>query len=308
MKCYAYYKENGSYHLIHSRQVLHNERQQPGQWRRREYFSTHREPTPKLRMHHKFAMEKDSCFFAFNSGQNELIAKYGDGESLTHRLYKIAISELKATTLVLKDSNLRLPIKILSTEIEKPHHYRESAYPFRFDVFCTFDSNSPYKLKWNGELVIEVHVTNEVKGKKLQVIAESDISAVEFTVSKWDVYARREEHSTPELERAFIERIKKRLYQSMDVKMVNNPSTKEYLQQENSKLKKHVKQFQGTMSDLETKKEWLTSNNMLLNKRLINTNFQIANIQDVHRKTLNELNRITHMNPLRFTIYRYLGW
>ena len=164
MKPWAQYKDGNNFTRISAREVYVNERKEPGEWRRKEYFSIHSNPNQRFKMHHKRS-SKGKFYFAYYSGQDLLLERYGGGESLTHSLYKEAIGELKSTTIFFGNSENRAHIEITSTELEKEVKVKGNTY--YLDVYLKFRSTSRYDLKWNGELGIEVHHTNKVDGKKL---------------------------------------------------------------------------------------------------------------------------------------------
>ena len=83
------------WHPIGVDAAIASERNERGKWKSREYFSTHSPASDRLRMHIKKS-SKGKFFFAYNSNSEHQLDRLGggEGESLTHYLYKIAISEL----------------------------------------------------------------------------------------------------------------------------------------------------------------------------------------------------------------------
>ena len=108
-KYWAYYLKNNVYKKINASQVLIYEKKEPGRWRRQEYFSTH-SIDDRLKMHHKVS-HRLNCFFAYNPGQDDALERLGGGESLSHYLFKQAISELEQTTLSIKKYEVEIKIR-----------------------------------------------------------------------------------------------------------------------------------------------------------------------------------------------------
>ncbi|WP_322864568.1 hypothetical protein [Aeromonas allosaccharophila] len=237
MKTWAFYKEGETWHPIGINAALAREKEAPGLWQRRTYYSTHSPEHIRLRMNIRKS-SKGNYSFAYNPGQDDEIERLGGGESLAHYLYKIAISELKHTTLKIKNLENDIIINIIDSQTEK--HVSMDGRDYYIDVYLKFDSPSKYQLKWGGELGIEVHNTNPVKGQKLKDLQAIGIPIIEVDVNEKLAYRKSEEYSTPELERSYIEFIKMRFSEYLRGRILSNPNTKEYLEEENLQLKNQV--------------------------------------------------------------------
>lgn len=249
MKRWAYYKdEKEDYQEISAYQVAQKKKAEPGIWEGRTFYSTHYPPEIRLEMCHKCS-ERGNYFFAYNPGQEDALNKLGgEGESLTHKLIKTAICELSQMSLVIIGENTRFYLNFLKGETEKEVKYNDKKY--YIDVFKYFTSRhcDNYKknleLKWEGKIGIEVRRTNKVKNLKQAALKAGEIPTVEFHVPEnweFDVYMDvLEKNSTEKDWRNYIERIKKNLSIYMKVTKLNDPSSKEYLAEENQDLKKQM--------------------------------------------------------------------
>ncbi|WP_010323062.1 hypothetical protein [Marinobacterium stanieri] len=126
MKKWAFYKEGTEWRKIGLYAALAKEKEEPGQWRRRTYYSTHSPASVRLRMHIRKS-SKGTFSFAYNRGQEAEIERLGGGESLIHYLYKIAISELSHTTLKLYNLNKDVKVKFTETKLK-------NAYTLMIDI------------------------------------------------------------------------------------------------------------------------------------------------------------------------------
>ncbi|MCG7981854.1 MAG: hypothetical protein JAY90_03775 [Candidatus Thiodiazotropha lotti] len=248
MKKWAFYKDGEEWHRIGVYAALAKEKEEPGLWRRRTYYSTHSDASVRLRMNIRKS-PKGQYLFAYNPGQDTRIERLGGGESLAHYLYKVAISELKNTTL--KISNLKKDIRVQFIEAETEKRvYIDDRY-YDLDVFVKFKSSSEYQLKWGGELGIEVHNTNPVIGQKLRDLKELRVPVIEIGVNKNLAYKTVEEYSTPESERDYIEFLKGRLTDHLWGKVLSDPKSVEYLEKENSYLIDLVGQLKEKLANSE---------------------------------------------------------
>lgn len=252
MKKWAFYKEGKEWHRIGVYAALAKEKEEPGLWRRRTYYSTHFPASVRLRMNIRKSA-KGKFLFAYNPGQDAEIERLGGGESLTHYLYKVAISELGDTTL--KISNLKKDIYVRFTDAQTEKRvYIEDRY-YDIDVFVKFESPSEYQLKWGGELGIEVHNTNPVIGQKLKDLKALRIPIIEVGVNEKLAYKISEEYSTPESERKHIEFLKERFAEYLWGKVLSDPKSLEYLENENAHLHDMINQLKQRVNASEISHE-----------------------------------------------------
>lgn len=240
MKKWAFYKEGEEWHRIGVYAALAKEKEEPGLWRRRTYYSTHFPASVRLRMNIRKS-SKGKFLFAYNPGQDAEIERLGGGESLAHYLYKMAISELGGTTLKISNLNKTIDVKFTAVQTEKRVYIDDRYYDI--DVFVKFKSSSEYQLKWGGELGIEVHNTNPVIGQKLKDLKTLRIPIIEVSVNEKLAYKTSEELSTPESERNYIEFLKERFAEYLWGKVLSDPKSYEYLEKENAHLLKMVDQL-----------------------------------------------------------------
>lgn len=245
MKKWAFYKEGNEWRKIGLRAALSKEKEEPGQWRRRTYYSTHSPASNRLPMHiHKKANGTD--YFAYNPRQESEIERCGGGESLAHNLYKTAISELGHTTLKLSNLGEDVPVKFFDAQTEKRVHINGRHYDL--DVFVKFTSQSKYQQQWNGELGIEVHHTNKVTGQKLNDLKALRIPVIEVSINEKLAYKTADQDSTHERERKYIDFLKGVLSKYLWSKVLSNPKSIYYLENENENLYKDIKDLRSQLN------------------------------------------------------------
>lgn len=315
MKKSAYYIKDGDWFRIGIKAALAKEKKEPGAWRRRTYFSTHSSVSDCSPMHIRKS-SKGNYSFVYNRKSSVVTERDGGGESLAHYLYKIAISELKQTTLKSNSLNHDLLIQIIDAQTEKRVYIDERYYDL--DVYLKFESNSSYQLKWSGELAIEVHSTNPVVGQKLLDLKELRIPVIEVNISKKFAYREDEAKSTPESQRKYINFLKQRLSEYIWGTVLSDPKSCEYLEKENSNLLQRIKQQTKKNSGLIEKIEALEQELMisrtehekfqhLLNECRLDTKKKDESLTK-KKHSISSLKKRLHqfksMSVLQFIIYR----
>ena len=273
MKTKALYLEDGKFEEITGFEVLRREKNEPGQWRRRPYYSTEADPADRRLMHHRWDVKKNRAYFAYNMGPQPDRRSESEGESLTHELYARAICNLKSTTLRLGDPPASFEIQIKSAEREKT--FELDGTTFRVDVFLQFESSEPLAQKWKNQCAIEVCHTHPTHGEKLEALAVLGIPVLEVKVSEKFLFPQSRSESTPEEEATHQRYLETRLSEFIWAKVLVDPQTTRELIEENKALlseletanaliakKKaeeafYIQEFKGLLSQLDTTKKEL---------------------------------------------------
>lgn len=299
-KYWAYLDEN-SHNKINAREVLELEGREPGRWKHnRVYYSTHL-PVQRLLMWHRRS-HTGTCSFVYQPGQDEEIERLGGGESLTHYLFKVAISELSSTLLKIK-RYADIPINIQKSIIEKKFSYNGKNY--FVDVFCEFASNGSLELKWDGRLGMEVNYQHALEEEKIGVLKELEIPVVEISISDKFIYRVEDENSTPALERRYIDFIKRNLSEYMFVELLSNPSTKEFLKKEVKYLNQKVSDLSSQISKAGNELAAVSKKNNELGQE--NNNLQDKNkeLKSLLEKNGEELTDIKNMGVFKFGFLKF---
>lgn len=304
MKKWAFYKEGEEWRKIGLNAALYKEKEEPGQWRRRTYYSTHSPARVRLRMHIRKS-SKGTYSFAYNRGQEKEIERLGGGESLAHYLYKIAISELSHTTLKLSNLSEDVTIHFVNAQTEKRVYIGNRYYDL--DVFVNFTSQSKYQIKWNGKLAIEVHNTNPVIGQKLKDLRNLRIPVIEVSVNEKLAYKTPEEYTTPELERKYIDFLKGRISDYLWGKVLSDPNSIDYLENENLELIERIKklreQLQHTESLLEKEKKTVSDSE----EKLKTANEELIKINKLSSELRTQVEDLKAMGIFRFLWLKLAG-
>lgn len=301
MKKWAFYKEGDEWHRIGVYAALAKEKEEPGLWRRRTYYSTHFPASVRLRMNIRES-SKGKFLFAYNPGQDAEIERLGGGESLAHYLYKVAISELAETTLKISNLNQDINVRFTEAQTEKRVYIDDRYYDI--DVYVKFESSSEYQLKWGGELGIEVHNTNPVVGQKLKDLKALRIPIIEVGVNEKLTYKTSEEYSTPESERNYIQFLKERLSKYLWGKVLSDPKSYEYLEKENAHLLKLVDQLKQNVKTSEINHE---QTKRTLEECKILVKQQNSSLIEKENRAVNldrELTRLISMGIFRFIWFK----
>lgn len=301
MKKWAFYKEGDEWRRIGVYAALAKEKKEPGRWRRRTYYSTHSPESVRLRMNIRKS-PKGKFLFAYNPGQDIEIARLGRGESLVHYLYKIAISELNHTTLKISNLNKNISVQFTETQTEKRVHIDDRYYDL--DVFVKFKSDSDYQLKWGGELGIEIHNTNPVRGQKLKDLQMHRVPIIEIEVNKYLAYKIEEEYSTPELERIYVESLKERLSEYLWSKVLSDPKSLEYLEKENSHLVKLIGQLKESLNNSKKIHDKMESDLEECKLKIEQKNALLREKESLLTTLRAQLTKFKHMGIIRFLWYK----
>ena len=302
MKYIAYYKDKDCWHRIYARDAKAKEEKFPSKWVKKTYYSFHAIESIRLTMHLKTS-PKGKPFFAYNPGQDDLLEKYGGGESLAHYLFKIAISELKSTTLRILGSDQEIEIKIINSKIE--HKINKGEYVI--DVFLKFESDSLYQRKWGSILAVEVHHTNSVNAIKLEAIRDKRIPLIEVDVSKHMMYRISEEDSTQNLEQEYIDHIKSKLSKYMNVRLLNDPKSIGQLEYENKKLIDYVRENEKKRQETDVKLHHCINENNKI-KIDLDKNTELVDSQNKKLQQLeNQIIKQRNMNFFEFLKQKIIG-
>jgi hypothetical protein len=203
------------------------------------YWSTHR---PGQRKRLKQIQKDGTTFFAYIDPADSTESN-GGGESLTHELFKEALSGLHGTQLKLSRDGEH-DITITHGEMEKTISTTDATY--RADVYWRFTSTTSLGLKWSDEVYVEICHTHPVEPDKQKNLRQARVPVVEILVPKTLEYAF-EETTTESLEAAHINRIRNMLQKGfLAGKVISNPSSVAYLEQEVVQLQQALEQAQQT--------------------------------------------------------------
>ncbi len=195
------------------------------------YFSTHKPPNRK-RMKH--VQKGKTSFFSYINGDVD----GGDGgESLTHRLFKEAVSGVRKTKLCLGKSGDH-DVVITHGEIEKPIQVADGTY--YADAYWQFTSTSKLGIKWSGHVYIEVHKSHLVPTEKIEQLRQLGLPVVEVGVPALFEYPYSDDQTTDEREVAHIEKVRRILEGGfLAGTVISNPSSQEFMgwEMENTLIK-----------------------------------------------------------------------
>ena len=207
----------------------------------RTYWSTHR---PGKRKPVKHVQNAGTSFFAYLNGAG---AAGGDGgESLTHQLFKEALEGLSCTKLKLGTLGEH-EITITHGEAEKEIRTVDGLY--YADVYWRFTATSSLGLKWSGEMYLEVHHTHAVPRIKQDSLRAARLPVIEVDIPPTLEYQYEDEDTTDPREAAYVSRIRHVLQTGfLAGRVISDPSSIEYLEQEVAKLEQELRKAQQNWS------------------------------------------------------------
>ncbi len=225
---------------------------------------------------------------------------------MAHYLFKTAISELTSSKLKkgLQDPGVEIRFKNMRTEKEFVHGGKS----YFIDVFGEFESPSRLQLKWGGLLGIEVCHSNPVEEEKKAAFRALELPVVQIKISDKLLYRTPEHLSTPDNEMRYVDFLKTKLTDFMGVNILCNPSTKEYLKEENISLKSKLAALEKQLESEKQRCDDLDRKNKALSKELEDKESQINQLSEQTRKANKDLEWIKSLNFIRFFFKKRFGW
>lgn len=301
LKQWAYYHEDDSWLRIGVKTALAREKSEPGKWKSRTYYSTHADPNQRLRMHIRKS-PRGLPLFAYNPGQRAEIERDGGGESLTHLLYKTALSEIKSTTLKISNLGKDIEISIIDSTTEK-RVWLQGRY-YDIDVFYHFSSNSDFELRWGGMLGLEVHHTNPVNDTKKTDLNTLRIPVIEVDVPAKLAYLTTADNTSPEREREYIEFVKPRLSEYLWGKMISNPKSIDYLERENAQLSAELKRIKIEADEMREENNNLHTKIRQYRRKLNSERQAVVESTSEHNLAKQRYQWFEQMSVLRFLWFK----
>ncbi|NYH26069.1 hypothetical protein [Paraburkholderia bryophila] len=160
------------------------------------YWSAHKSGS-RWPMEH-VVLKTGTTFFKYKNKADA--TKGGPGESLSHRLFKEAISRITGTQLKLKNFGEH-QIQIQAGATEKEIVFDDGKY--FADAYLRFTSATNLALRWEGEVYVEVHHKHAVPVEKQRQLRELGIPVVEVKLPEFFEY-RHESDSTAKHEEEHV--------------------------------------------------------------------------------------------------------
>lgn len=251
-------------------------------WNEREYWSTHKNPSKKCKMHPSPALK----VFRYNPGHAPKTAS-GHKETLTHVFCKEVIQELGQLKIMVNER----PYEFQFNSVEDEFDIDSKIQNFRLDLFCGIESCSPtyLKSKWSGCLGIEIHVSNKTSGvKALEVEVYNQIALIEVYIPHEMRFDDKSDY-TQEDEIKYLQLLKSYFMKHMNAEIISNPISHEF---ENQMLKKENGQLNTDNSlksdEIKTLREKVHKQEDDLKKQL----FRIQSLQSENQHLKSNLSTL----------------
>ncbi len=183
---------------------------------------------------------KGNLHFVFkHDADKEAYLANGGGESKTHNLVKLALTEMKSTTLKVKGLFQNGDIheeKIFFSAMRDEVHVESDGKDYFIDVAGRFKSGGLLEEKWDGRIGIEVYHRHKVDDIKKAALRKESEPVVEFEIPKIKHYWGPEDYLDERQENQYIAYVKKALSNYMWVTVISNPSSNAYLSRVNRSL------------------------------------------------------------------------
>ncbi len=138
----------------------------------------------------------------------------GGGESKTHNLVKLALTEMESTTLKVKGLLQKGDIheeKIFFSAMSDEVHVESDGKDYFIDVAGHFKSGGLLEEKWDGRIGIEVYHRHKVDDIKKAALRKESEPVVEFEIPKIKHYWGPEDDLDERQENQYIAYVKKAL-------------------------------------------------------------------------------------------------
>lgn len=227
----------------------------------------------KDRNSYKLTFNQLQKTFRFYPGQIPEGKNGSSGLTISHLLAQEVIADLRTLNLKLTDKRFK-PYKKVDFTIEADQIFEEirttaNDNEYIVDLLVLFSKPAWLALKWNRILILEVFVTNELRGQKIIDFEKKGLSMAEVVIgSKLKIKKRASEVSEDEegqirniMKRAFSKQIYGDLWiDTSTTKYLENEAIKEY-QEQISVLKQNIQNGEHKVNvlnnDLEQKDQQL---------------------------------------------------
>lgn len=264
------------------------------------FFSTQSDESKRSRM---TPVVKGFFRYIENSGGNTIS---GDGESLSHSISILVLSELSSINFVFGKNECTFNFSEIKTEDLKIRF--ESGRFYFPDLIGFFADDNPYYEKWGGKVALEVKVSHGCEPEKVQDFLEHNIPIIEINITeklRFKEELNKQPFDENDLER-YYNFLKSIFSNKVYGKVVVDPSSEVY----NKRLLSSEKQNASKLK-LSLESEARKAN--LLKQQLANSNHDLQRHKDIldaqgtklkeYTKILTELKNRTLLQKI-FDVFR----
>ena len=287
--------ERGRLKLFFIWQILKLKKHDIFEFNKLIFFSTQTNESKRSRM---TPVVKGFFRYIENSGGNTIS---GDGESLSHSIAILVLSELSSINFVFGKNECTFNFSEINTEDLKIR--LASGRSYFPDLIGFFANDNPYYEKWGGKVALEVKVSHGCGPEKVQEFLEHNIPIIEINITeklrfKQELNKQPFDENDLELYYNFLKNIfSKKVYG----KIVVDPSSEAYIKNLISSEKQRSSKLNESL-EVEARK----SN--LLNQELVRSNNDLQRLKDrivaqevklkEYSKILNEFNNRTLLQKI----------
>ncbi len=313
MKTRAYYIDDSGCSIeVTGYDVVRLKKKDPGKWKDVIFYSRHRNVEDRLEMY--LRTSKTKSYFCYLPNQEEKLQRVGGGESIEHYLFKKALCQIKSVELRMYHRGKLNKFQINITKAIDEFKITSDGKDYYLDIYFEFVSPGTfYGIKFGNKFGLEVCNTNHVDDVKKQALKKAGIAVVEHKLSSKLKYRYKEEDSTEDKEREYMERVKSIVsflmvnlivdYSSPDFKAVESLMVKhKSLKAESEKLNKNIEDLNSRNDRLQ--RDLMESKK--LNKDIENLNSRNNRLQkDLNELSISAKNDQLAINGLRNELEKY---
>lgn len=292
--------ERGRLRLFFIWQVLKLKKHDIFEFNKLTFFSTQTDESKRSRM---TPVVKGFFRYIENTGGNTVS---GDGESLSHSIAILVLSELSSINFVFGKNEYifnfsEIKIEDLKVRFESGRFY----FP---DLIGFFNDDNPYYEKWAGKVALEVKVSHGCESEKIQDFLNHNIPIIEINITKnltFNKELNKQSFDENDLEQ-YYNFLKSVFSKKVYGKIVADPSSESY----NKRL---ISSEKLRNSKLKALLESEAEKSNLLNQQLANCNHSLQRYKDSldvqntklkeYSKILNELKNRTLLQKI-FDVFR----
>jgi hypothetical protein len=260
--------ERGRLKLFFIWQVLKLKRHDIFEFNKLTFFSTQTDESKRSRM---TPVVKGFFRYIENSGGSTVS---GDGESLSHSIAILVLSEFSSINFVFGKNECTFNFSEIITEDLKIRF--ESGRFYFPDLVGFFAKDNPYHEKWGGKVALEVKVSHGCEPEKVQDFLEHNIPIIEINITeklRFKEELNKQSFDENDLER-YYNFLKIVFSNKVYGKIIVDPSSEAY----NKKL---IYSERQESSKLKSLLESETEKSILLNQQLANSNNDLQRHKDI---------------------------
>lgn len=259
------------------------------------FMSTHKNTAQRKPLH-----PVKTGYFRYSQGEAHS-AQGGDGESISHQLAILALSQLKRIPFIINNSKLTLEFTEMVIDGEDTRVQFDDGKSYYIDLIGYLDKKSPKYHEWGGKVGIEVKYTHgyESIDERIQSLERHNIAILEVPVTKSFIYPSERKKpytsggTSPDELEAHYNKLQEEFKKQTYAKLLSNPLQGKFARQQIKILKDTVKESIIRIKSLESELEIKAQNLAVIQHQAYNEQQNLLNMKITYEGKITSLQDLT---------------